>query len=104
MLSVHKMVKISARMRVDQAQPIRGRSDCSIRGKTMPPVAPPVAAIPVASARRARKKWPTEETAGVKMSDVPAPASRLIVRMKCQYSIVMLAICYIQGRKRTYRC
>lgn len=73
-------------MRVDQAQPRRGRRASNINGKMTPPVAPPAAAIPVARARRLRKKWPTDETAGVKMSEVPTPHRNPIVRMKCQYS------------------
>src|ERR1700761_7222602 len=67
-LIMHSTVKRRARMRVDQAQPRRGRRASNINGKMTPPVAPPAAAIPVARARRLRKKWPTDETAGVKMS------------------------------------
>jgi hypothetical protein len=66
---------------------MRGRRDWSMRGKMMPPMAPPVAARPVAVPRRTRKKWPTEEMAGVKMSEVPEPARMPMVRMKCQYSV-----------------
>ena len=42
-------------------------------GKAMPPTDPPAAAMPVALPRFSRKKCPTAEMAGVKMSDVPSP-------------------------------
>ncbi len=48
--------KMKPMMRVDQAKPIRGKSDCSIRGKMMPPRLPPVVALPVALPRARRKK------------------------------------------------
>jgi hypothetical protein len=75
-------------------------------GKTMPPAAPPVAAMPVARARRARKKWPTEETAGVKMSEVPVPARMPMVRMKCQNSGKVVKVGSEGGEREeeTYWC
>lgn len=65
---------------------MRGNSDCSINGKTTPPMLPPVAAIPVAFARRAKKKCAMEAIAGVKISDVPRPQRMEKVKMKCQNS------------------
>ncbi len=52
----------------------------------MPPMEPPVVARPVAAAREVRKKWEMEETAGVKMREVPTPPRMEKVRIKCQYS------------------
>ncbi len=52
----------------------------------MPPMLPPVVAMPVAAARRTEKKWAIEETAGVKIREVPRPAAREKERMKCHSS------------------
>jgi hypothetical protein len=74
--------------RVVQAKPMRGNRACSMMGKTMPPMEPPVAARPVAVPRLARKKWPMEETAGVKIREVPMPPRTPKTRMKCQYASI----------------
>lgn len=44
--------KMNARIRVDHLKPRVGKRRCSIRGKIMPPMLPPVVARPVAQARR----------------------------------------------------
>ena len=72
-------------IRVAHPNPILGISDWSIKGKTTPPIEPPIAAIPVAAPRLARKKWPIAEIDGVKMRDVPDPAIRPTTSMSCQY-------------------
>ena len=69
---------------------MRGNNAWSIKGKTMPPTLPPVAAMPVAFARRAWKKCAIEAMAGVKIKDVPTPQRIENVTMKCQNSIVGL--------------
>ncbi len=77
---------IKAIMRTAHLYPRMGKSRWSMRGKTMPPMEPPVVARPVAAAREVRKKWEMEETAGVKMREVPTPPRMEKVRIKCQYS------------------
>ena len=52
----------------------------------MPPREPPAAAMPVALARLRLKKWPMEDTAGVKIREVPMPPRMPKTIMKCQYS------------------
>ena len=52
----------------------------------MPPTLPPVAAMPVAFARRIKKKCAIDAMAGVKIRDVPKPQRMENVRMKCQNS------------------
>lgn len=70
-----------------QPNPTLGKSLCKANGKMMPPSEPPAAAMPVASPRLSRKKWPTAESEGVRMSDAPMPPSTPKQRTKCQYCV-----------------
>lgn len=102
------------RIRVAHANPTLGKSDCSIRGKMMPPREPPAAARPVALPRLRRKKWPMALMEGVKIREVPVPPTMPITSMKCQYSFVCLVsidfLGFLQGgmewersgREKTY--
>ena len=78
---------MSARTRVDQAQPILGKRDCRVKGNMTPPTAPPVAARPVAVPRRLSNQWATAESEGVKRREEPMPPRTEKERIKCQYSI-----------------
>ena len=81
-----KKQQISAMTSVAYRKPMRGKRACSINGKTIPPKLPPAAAMPVAFARRVKKKCAIEAIAGVKISEVPRPQRIEKVRMKCQSS------------------
>lgn len=52
----------------------------------MPPMLPPVEAMPVARPRRVRKKWPTAAREGVKSREQPRPQKTPKLRMKCHSS------------------
>ena len=73
-------------IRQAHGKPMVMKRCCSRRGNRIPPMLPPVVAIPVAEPRETRKKWPIAETAGVKTREVPRPPRMDKVRMKCQYS------------------
>ena len=84
--TMRRTTKIRPMTRVAQAKPMRGKRACSMMGKMMPPMEPPVAANPVALPRFSRKKWPMAEMAGVKIREVPIPPRTPKTRMKCQYA------------------
>jgi hypothetical protein len=62
-----------------------GIKDCNINGKMMPPMEPPIAAMPVAAPRLAKKKCPMDEIDGVKMRELPVPAIKPMTSISCQY-------------------
>ena len=79
---------MKARMRTAQRKPTRGKRRWSMRGKTMPPIEPPVVARPVAAARRLMNQWAMAPTAGVKMREEPMPEVIEKVMMKCHNSMI----------------
>ena len=88
---------MNARIRVAHLKPTRGKRRWSIRGKTMPPIEPPVVASPVAAARRLMNQWAMAPTAGVKMREEPRPEMMEKVRMNCHSS----GVSSISKRKST---
>ena len=69
--------RVSRSGRKEMSVGVRGKSQAahrlSIMGKTMPPALEPEIATPTASARRARKWWPTTESDGRKVRPSPRP-------------------------------
>ena len=78
---------VKVRIRVAHLKPTRGKSRWSMRGKTMPPIDPPVVASPVATARLFLNQCAMAPTAGVKMREEPMPEMIEKVRIKCHNSI-----------------
>lgn len=56
----------------------------------IPPIEPPVVAIPVAAARRFMNQWAIAPTAGVNMRDEPMPETREKEMKKCHNSAIKL--------------
>src|SRR3569833_855848 len=79
--------EMEPRMRIAQAQPTFSKRLCSMSGKTTPPAPPPVAAMPVAKPRLARKKCPTAAMEGVKSRAEAIPLRMPKERKKCQNSV-----------------
>jgi len=86
MLSRKRNVK--ARIRVAHLKPTRGKSRWSIKGKTIPPIDPPVVARPLAAALLLMNQWAMAPTAGVKIREEPMPEMIEKVRMKCHSSVI----------------
>ena len=76
--------KIKPMTLVAHANPIFGNRACSMMGKTMPPTAPEVAAIPVAFPLVRKNQCPTAATEEVKTRLVPTPPSTPKTIIKCQ--------------------
>ena len=77
---------IMAMTEMVRLQPTRSKSEFIRSGKAMPPMEPPVVAMPVASPRRSENQWPTTAMDGVKSREVPKPPRMPKVRRNCGYS------------------
>ena len=82
MLSMRK-----PKARIVQGKPIFGRSVSTIAGKTIPPVAFPLAAMARAKARFFEKYVEMQANAGVNKRPLPMPVHTPWAKNNCQYSV-----------------